>query len=126
MNEMKGKKRIAFVTLLIFASLAVGALLGSSFHKQIIRANAAGFWLKGAEALKNGNNDYALLYFVQAIALKNDEPLFFYSTAEVYEKQKKSGMAVEFYKLALKLYKKEKVGPIKAITEKIELLEGTR
>jgi len=123
MKEMGKKKRIGFIALLVLASLAIGMFSGVGFYKQLIKSNAAGFWIKGATALKDGHDDYALLYFTQAVTLKNDEPMFFRSVAEVYEKQQKTEMAIEFYKLALNLYKREKTNPTKSIVQKIESLE---
>ncbi len=60
---------------------------------------------------------------IQPLTLKNDEPMFFLSVAEVYEKQQKTEMALEFYKLALNLYRKETTGPLKLMGQKIESLE---
>ncbi len=111
------------MTLIVLASASIGAFSGVHFYKKLLTANAAGYWMKGVESLNAKEYDYALLYFTQAIALKNDEPFFLHSMAEVYEVQQNLPLALEFYKLALSEYAKGKTGPIKFIEHKIKLLE---
>jgi tetratricopeptide (TPR) repeat protein len=95
-----------------------------SFYKDLMKANAAAFWMMGVESFKKGNYDYALFYYTQAIALHNDEPLFYQSLAEAYEAKKEIVMAVDFYKTALDKYKeKKRAGPAKFAEYKIKMLQ---
>lgn len=123
MELKKYAKKTLLIILIISVSFSIGAYSGVTFYKNIIKGKAVGSWVKGAESLKNGQKDLALSYFTQAVALKDDEPMFFCSVAEVYELERNTVMAIAFYKMALDLYEKEKKGPAERIKRKIERLE---
>lgn len=120
------KKRIILLAIVIFIiGCGLGLFAGVYIQKGLMDASAAGFWMRGVTALEKDAYDHALVNFIQAVALKNDEPVFLRSVAEVYEKKNNKELAIEFYKLALEIYKKEKYGPIKQLEQKINQLGGT-
>lgn len=51
---MERKKRIGFIALLVLASLVIGMFSGVGFYKELLKSNAAGFWIEGATAFKDG------------------------------------------------------------------------
>lgn len=117
------KKRIILLTIVIFIiGCGLGLFAGVYIQKGLMGASAAGFWMRGVTALEIGAYDHAHINFIQAVALKNDEPIFLESVAEVYEKKNNKELAIEFYKCALEIYKKEKYGPIKQLEQKINQL----
>lgn len=123
MNRGLWKKNILFVNIMFIIGCAIGVYLGVILQKKVTSASAAGLWMVGVEALKAEAYDYALINFIHPVALKNDEPMFLRSVAEVYEKKKNSMIAIEFYKRSLELYKKKNYGPINQVEQKISQLE---
>jgi tetratricopeptide (TPR) repeat protein len=120
----KKAKKIFFILIVVVLSISIGVYGGIFYHKRQLQASAIGYWMTGVNYQKQREYDYALLYLSEAIALKNDDPLFYGSIAEVYEAKQNRVMALEFYKIALKLFKEEKAGPIKYIEKKIILLQS--
>lgn len=122
------KKTVAVTVVLVFVALVVGFFVGTwvgiSIQKRAMWGSAAAIWMTGVECKKKGAYDYALYNFAQAVALKNDDPLFLHSLAETYELTNNLPMALEFYKDALEQSKKQNTGPKKLLESKVELLEA--
>jgi YD repeat-containing protein len=105
---IKHKKIVLFFCIIILSSIAFGAFLGIHYYKKYEYAGAIGLWMKGVEALKEGDYDQALFFTSQAIGIKNDDALFYQTMAEIYEANNNIQMAIYFYDMALTLYKSEK------------------
>ena len=117
------KRTVVYAIAIISLSLLAGAYVGVTYCKKMIHANAFALWARGMESFHDGQYDQAMFYYTQAVALKNDEPVFVLSVAETYEAKKDVATAIVFYEAAVEKYKELKMeGKIKSIEKRIEKL----
>jgi tetratricopeptide (TPR) repeat protein len=119
------KYRKTCIIFIVIVALIIGTLTGIYIQKRLSYSNAFAFWVLGGQSLKKGEYDQALIYAIQAIALKDDEPLFYLSAGEIYEIKGNLTMAKIFYEAALEKYKENmNNSKIKFVEEKINSLHN--
>jgi hypothetical protein len=125
---MGHKRIIAYTCVVILISISIGAFGAIHFQKQLIRASAYAFWLKGAECFERKDYGYAIFYVTQAVTLKDNEPVFVSSLAEAFENKGDIAMSLDFYKMAFDMYKEKKDGGgmSRLMERKIQLLQSKK